>query len=264
MTQKFLKLLLLVSCVLPVQVSARVDQSKKAAPTKASASKKMHRSSPELAADADADEDATRAKMLTSLEVAGPGYIRDQLFVGSLTVENGESIGGDLSVNGRVFANGFILQNSPLFVPQYAFLYDSGGQSVGNNDDLTFNNGGLGVPYATPGISYSAGNITMSVPGIYSASYCVVVETTDGTAATTYAFELGLTTGTLPVVPVRGSEGTVTVTESLDTDEIQVTGQAIFTVTTAGQVLNLINVSGATVTIPPTAADVTLRIQRIG
>lgn len=120
MTQKYMKLLLLVSCMVPMAATAKSDCGKsvcgRPAPTKQQKrSVAMHDAA---LADQSVDDTATRKKY-NSLEVENTLDVGGQAVVGSLIVEGSEQVGKDLAVDGTLYVeriNGAVTLNGSLTV----------------------------------------------------------------------------------------------------------------------------------------------------
>lgn len=186
MTQKFMKLLLLVSFVIPVQVSAKA-QCGRPAP-------KQHKRSTLVAdaalADHDVDPEKTR-KSFTSVEVSGTLDVNGQTMVKSLIVEDSATVGNDLNVDGRLFAdniNGLVTVKGSLTV--------NGPETI---------NGAVVVN----GTEVITGNVTIgsaTTPATVMINGCLSSSPSGGVALCQYANFYGNTSQTVetatPVVPM--------------------------------------------------------------
>jgi len=259
MTQKFMKLLLLVSCMVPMAVSAKSDCSKSAC-SKPAPTKQHKRSVAAMndaaLADQAVDDTATR-KSFHDVAVNGDLDVSGQTMLRNLIVDGSESVSGDLGVDGRLFVeaiNGVVnltgslsVNGIPLSSPtggpalyQYAqFSNLAGGQvlsglSATTTDIVyfdtpnTLNTSGITQTVSGAGATQHS-TIKIAVAGTYLVQYQVCADVGTLQQPLTFAVFGGPVDPAATLIP--GSEFGINPTPTAaDTQPTQVTGQFIMTV----------------------------------
>jgi len=220
MTQKFLKLLLLVSCVIPVMVSAKKDECSKSSSARAQGDKKRSADLADMDGMDDKEDGSTR-KPFTSLQVAGPLAVTGLASLNALNVKKGADFGADVGVDGNLYVDGGIVLDSCLMLTcttagqllvnniavssatggaqlgQYGYVYSTATQTItaspaaglaGTGAAVQFDN--IGPVFPAPDlIDNEDGSYTVVVGGVYRIDYQVVGSpAADGT----FDFELYL------------------------------------------------------------------------
>jgi len=240
MTQKFFKLLLLISCIIPVLASGM-----------------------DFADVGDMDEAAPgHRKPFTSLQVAGPLAVTGLASLNALNVKKGADFGADVGVDGNLYVDGNITLDSCLVLTctsagqllvnnialssatggavlgQYAYVENIFPQSLSDATFLTFDNGDGAV--STAGLAIAENGITFSVPGIYDMEYSVLVEVPGDpvitTTVQTFEFELVYENNAADTFAIPGSYYGQSIVPNFTaniSEEAQIYGQVITNVTPA-------------------------------